>query len=149
MRLIILPLIFISSFGFAQKLQISKKDSFNIYLKERGYFQEKVGNNMLLMSGLIFAGTITYWKLGEPEAPDPILFPTLSQFNSANNSYQDKLRKYKFRRGALGIAGGLVFVTGSILRASGKLRQDIYLSRKYSFNIGMQDYGIGMCMFLN
>ena len=99
---------------------------------------------MLVLSGISFVGSILYWNYGEPELPNPSSYTTLGQYNSAAQSYTTRYDMYKRTRVGLGIATGFLFVSGSVLLAAGKLRRDIYLSRKYALNIGIQQEGFSV-----
>ena len=98
------------------------------------------------ISGVLFVGTILYSNLGKPDAPDLSSYSTPSQMASANSNYERSYEMFQLKRSALGIVSGFLFVTGSVMRAQGFLRRDLYLSRRYSARIGLQDNGIGFCI---
>ena len=145
-KIIFTSLFFISININAQKKYITPTDSFNTYLLEKSLLQRRAGKTIMKVSGVLFVGTILYSNLGKPDAPDLTSYPTPSQMASANSKYQRSYEMFQLKRSALGIVSGFLFVTGSVMRAQGFLRRDLYLSRRYSAGIGLQDNGIGFCI---
>ncbi len=133
----------INAFSQIKKHQV---DSFNLDLRSKYITQIRNGKAIMGVGIGFGIGTLLYWTLLKPEAPaiDPTW--TITKTEAALSSFNREFDSYKTKRTIFAVTSGIVFLSGSILRGAGLVHKEIYKSRKYSAEIGIQDIGMGLCI---